>query len=193
VDIKTRRFTKLNGYTITSANDEPSRDPRDWRLLGFNTETNKWEELHQVRDNPVWDSRFKIRVWTFDNENWYHHYRLYISDINGNSQELMQMAELQLFGEVGDFTIIENHPAKEMQLYPNPASDYLKIIISDESLKEHAEIAIYDITGKQVWKKHPVSSTEMILNLNTGQFLSGVYIVKLLSGSDMLVKKVIIE
>jgi hypothetical protein len=193
VDIKTNRFTNLNGYTITSANDDPSRDPRDWRLLGFNTETNKWEELHQVIDNPVWDNRFKIRVWTFDNENWYHHYRLFITDINGDSQGLMQMAELQLFGEVGELTSVQSHPAKALQLYPNPASDYLKIVINDETLEEHTEIAIYDITGKQVWKKHPVSSTEMTVKLDEGQFMSGIYIVKLLSGSDMLVKKIIIE
>ena len=193
VEIKTNRFTRLNGYTITSANDEPSRDPRDWKLGGYNVEKGSWETIHTVSDNPVWDSRFKMRVWSFENENWYHRYRIIITGINGNSQELMQMAELQLFGEVGDYTHIQSHPAKALQLYPNPASDYLKIVINDEALKEHTEIAIYDITGKQVWKRHPVSGTEITVKLDEGQFGSGIYIVKLLSGSDILVKKVIIE
>ena len=103
------------------------------------------------------------------------------------------MAELQLFGEVGDLTSIQNQAAKALQLYPNPASDYLKIVINEESLEKNTEIAFYDITGKQVWRKHPVSGTEMVLNLKAGQFMSGIYIVKMLSGSDMLVEKVIIK
>jgi hypothetical protein len=193
VDIKTNRFSKLNGYTITSANDVPSRDPRDWKLAGYNAETKRWEILHEVSDNPVWESRFKRRVWTFDNESWHHLYRLSITGINGNTQNLMQMAELQLFGEVGEYTLLQNHPTTKMQLYPNPASEYLTIKLHSEDSDESAEISLFDMTGKQVWAKQLDAGAETSLNLNIAHFAPGLYIVRMLSGSDILMEKVLIE
>ncbi len=59
-------YTKLTGYTITSANDAPSRIPRTWQLKGWDNKTDQWATLHTVKDNPEWDSRFKIKVWTFE-------------------------------------------------------------------------------------------------------------------------------
>ena len=64
--------------------------------------TKEWEQLHAVQDNPPWQERMQRKSWYFENSNWYAKYRVHIHEINGNPQQLMQMAEMQLFGEVGD-------------------------------------------------------------------------------------------
>lgn len=102
VDIFLPNLTMLHAYTITSGKDIPSRDPRSWEFFGWNMQTGKWELLHAVDDNPEWQERMQRKSWPFNNNNWYAKYRLHIHEINGNPQLLMQMTELQLFGEVGD-------------------------------------------------------------------------------------------
>lgn len=102
VDIVSGNLTKVNAYTITSGSDVPSRDPRSWTFQGWNPELQEWETIHSVTVNPEWQERLQRQSWYFQNDNWYGKYRLHITEINGNTQELMQMAELQIFGEVGE-------------------------------------------------------------------------------------------
>ncbi|MBD2280751.1 PA14 domain-containing protein [Aphanizomenon flos-aquae] len=81
-------------YKITSANDVPTRDPKNWILQGSNNGSN-WTNL-DTRNNETFSSRFQTRSFTLSNSTSYSYYRLNITANNGNSAT--QLAELQLFG-----------------------------------------------------------------------------------------------
>ena len=70
----------LSGYVLTSANDAPERDPRDWRLLGSNDGGKSWDTL-DVRRNEVFATRFQKRTFIVTNQLAYAIYRLQIEAV----------------------------------------------------------------------------------------------------------------
>lgn len=82
----------VKSYTITSANDVPSRDPRNWTLQGSNNGTS-WTTL-DTRSNQSFASRFLKKTYTFTNSNSYSYYRLNVSAVQSGS--IMQMTEWEL-------------------------------------------------------------------------------------------------
>ncbi len=81
-------------YSITSANDAPSRDPRDWTFEGSNDGAD-WVIL-DTRTNQSFPSRFQERSFTFANNDLYQYYRLNMTENHGS--DAYQMAEWQIFG-----------------------------------------------------------------------------------------------
>src|ERR1017187_3458073 len=67
----------LTGYALTSANDAPVRDPRDWKLLGSNDGGKIWRIL-DVRRNESFARRFQRRAFTLSKEAACALYRLQI-------------------------------------------------------------------------------------------------------------------
>lgn len=100
IDVLTNHMSVITGYTITSANDSPGRDPKDWTLQGWNADSAMWDTLHVVADNPAWDTFYLPKTWIFDNEMAYSKYRLDIDSVNG--EPLMQISELELWGTLGE-------------------------------------------------------------------------------------------
>jgi type 1 glutamine amidotransferase len=83
----------VNRYALTSANDFPGRDPRDWTLQGSTDGTN-WTDL-DTRAGETFPQRFQTKQYSFTNSQAYQYYRL---NVNANSGEpLLQLAELWLF------------------------------------------------------------------------------------------------
>ncbi|MBT1686018.1 EndoS/ChiA family endoglycosidase [Dawidia soli] len=83
----------VNKYTITSANDVPARDPRNWTLQGSNNGTT-WTTIN-TQTNQSFASRFLTKTYTFSNSTAYTYYRLNVSAVQSGS--IMQMAEWELF------------------------------------------------------------------------------------------------
>jgi PKD repeat protein/type 1 glutamine amidotransferase len=91
---KLEKPTVIAHYALTSANDSPGRDPRDWTLQGSNDGQN-WTDLDSQK-GQTFDQRFQTHDWKFENSTAYLYYRL---DITANDGEpLTQLAELGLFG-----------------------------------------------------------------------------------------------
>ncbi|MBE8712264.1 fasciclin domain-containing protein [Sphingobacterium hungaricum] len=63
-----------NAYTLTSANDDPNRDPTDWRLQG-SQDGSTWVALDS-KVSEVFASRFQLRVFRFANTTAYKYYRI---------------------------------------------------------------------------------------------------------------------
>ncbi|SRR5690606_9222919 len=76
-------------YTLTSANDAPDRDPRDWTFQGSNDGEN-WVELDK-RIGELFEERYQTKVYRFNNEEAYTHYRINITRNYGSN--LFQLAE----------------------------------------------------------------------------------------------------
>ncbi|UQI47287.1 GH92 family glycosyl hydrolase [Streptomyces sp. HU2014] len=82
-------------YALTSANDAPARDPRDWTLQG-SQDGRTWTAL-DTRKDESFEKRLQTREFSFTNTTPYRHYRLDIAR-NGGA-DLTQLAELQLATE----------------------------------------------------------------------------------------------
>lgn len=80
-------------YSLTSGNDAPDRDPRDWEIQGSQDGVS-WETLDSRSDYSFPD-RILTREFYFDNNTAYKYYRFDI--INNNGGSLFQMQEWRLF------------------------------------------------------------------------------------------------
>jgi hypothetical protein len=145
----------VTGYSITSANDTPDRDPRSWRLQGWDASTNSWVTLHSVSNQPIWEERFQTKTWGFSNtDKWFSKFRLLILAINGNNDGLMQMAELEIFGNLESQVNVEDDDAivndyRLEQNYPNPFNPSTRIQFSIPKAT-HVRLSIYNTLGQRV-------------------------------------------
>ncbi|KAI7258987.1 hypothetical protein KC345_g10418 [Hortaea werneckii] len=80
-------------YSITSANDVPGRDPKNWTLQGSNNGTS-WTTL-DTRTNESFATRFLKKTYTFSNTTAYAYYRLNVSANNGETN--LQLAEIGIY------------------------------------------------------------------------------------------------
>lgn len=83
-------------YTITTANDAPDRDPKEWQLLGSNNGGESWEKV-DARKDQKWYSRFQKRLFKLDQSASYNAYRLEMK--NSGNPDTSQLAEIELLAE----------------------------------------------------------------------------------------------
>jgi hypothetical protein len=83
-------------YALTSANDDDTRDPKDWELQGSN-DNSSWTTVDTIT-GETFASRGLRKEYTCDTPGTtaYRYYRLYINANNGNGS-ITQLAEIQLY------------------------------------------------------------------------------------------------
>ena len=82
-------------YDITSANDVPNRDPRDWQVLG-SQDAISWTTL-DARSGETFATRFLTKQYALMNGTAYRYYKLNIlSNFGGNTADGIQLAEWAL-------------------------------------------------------------------------------------------------
>ncbi|MCB0650668.1 MAG: T9SS type A sorting domain-containing protein [Saprospiraceae bacterium] len=86
--------TTIVHYAITSADDVPERDPKDWRLEGSD-DGNTWSVL-DTRTNEDFPNRFQRRVFTIGTPLAYKFCRLFVMSSAGENQ--IQLQELEFIG-----------------------------------------------------------------------------------------------
>lgn len=86
------KATVIDAYTITSANDVPNRDPKNWQLLGSDDGAN-WTAV-DTRTNENFSARFQTRSYVTNNTRAFRHYRLHVTANKGS--QILQIAEVQL-------------------------------------------------------------------------------------------------
>ncbi|MDP7062983.1 MAG: glycoside hydrolase N-terminal domain-containing protein [Planctomycetota bacterium] len=84
----------VDRYSLTSANDVPARDPKNWKLEGSQNGLS-WDLLDERRDEPMWEKRHHRRDFQFENKQAYHHYRLTFTEVHADASHF-QLAEVQL-------------------------------------------------------------------------------------------------
>jgi hypothetical protein len=85
-------------YAITTANDTPARDPRDWRLLGSNDGA-KWDVVDERR-GETWFGRRQTRLFAVKTPGAYGIYKLDIAANHGDVSS--QLAEIALLVKKGE-------------------------------------------------------------------------------------------
>jgi len=82
---------------------------------------------------------------------------------------------------------------EQFSIYPNPSSDYLILEFNSIAGKE-GKIEVTDINGKILCTKALAEKKEeRTFTISTQSFSSGIYFLKISSGSSISVKKFIIE
>jgi hypothetical protein len=100
----------VQSYTLTSANDSPDRDPRDFFLEGSNDGT-AWTTVDTVTgqqfndqptfgDNTITTNRFETYIFPVDTPGSFSQYRLRVIETFGTTNDRPQIAEIQLFNTV---------------------------------------------------------------------------------------------
>jgi signal transduction histidine kinase len=85
----------LTSYTLVSANDEPSRDPFDWRLLGSNDAGKTWETLDQ-RQHEIFSDRLQRRSFELPKPKPCTLYRLQFDSVLAPTNTgLIQLADIE--------------------------------------------------------------------------------------------------
>lgn len=85
----------VTSYTLTSANDVPTRDPRDWEFSGSNDGQN-WTILDRRENQAPFENRLQPRSFRFDNAVAFRFYRFSFTKNNGETR--FQLAEIALPG-----------------------------------------------------------------------------------------------
>lgn len=123
-------------YTLTSANDAPERDPKNWRLQGSNDGGTNWFTL-DTRVGETFANRFQTRSFTATNTSAYNLYRLQIDSVNEPTTAVaMQLAELEFLGPTYTYawsfgdgaTSAEQNPSHS---YTTNGTYNARVIISD--------------------------------------------------------------
>jgi hypothetical protein len=80
---------RLDAYTLTSGDDAPDRDPKNWTFAGSNDAT-QWVTL-DTQTGQAFSERKQTKRYEFTNANKYIYYRISITSNNGSG--LFQLAE----------------------------------------------------------------------------------------------------
>ena len=189
IEIETDTLSLVTGYTITSANDVPARDPRNWELQGWDETEEEWVKIHEVKNNPSWLAFNTPKSWTFENNSWFKKYRLHITAINGDSQGLMQISELQIWGKLERTnTGIKEKIITPFSIYPNPTEGILNV---HNPTVNKFSYEVYSIAGKLVLKNYDL--TESNSKIDMSGLLKGIYIVNIQSSKRTEKHKIVLQ
>ncbi|SCG68947.1 ThuA domain-containing protein [Micromonospora inositola] len=149
----------VSRYALTSANDSPGRDPKDWTLQGSQDGTT-WTDL-DTRTGESFPQRFQTKQYSFDNGTAYQHYRL---NVTANSGEpLVQLAELWLIGPDAG---------------PAPDSTVQRAVV-DVTDRQHAANKGLPLTWTRSdqwinWDPSPIGKVHTIAQVEEGTYNAGL-------------------
>ncbi len=89
----------VSQYNVTSANDSPDRDPKNWTFQGYDGST--WTTL-DTRTGVYFPNRFQSKDFYFSNSTGYQSYRLNITANNGAGDT--QLSELKMYASLANGT-----------------------------------------------------------------------------------------
>jgi hypothetical protein len=78
----------------------------------------------------------------------------------------------------------------KVKVYPNPSNGQFNVAISGAT-EEHSEIQVYNLLGKKVYSGSMVSQATKEISINN--VTKGLYIMKVTTGNESFIKKVIIQ
>jgi alpha-L-fucosidase 2 len=81
----------LQGYSLTSANDQPLRDPRQWTLEG-SIDGQQWTILDDQARNQPFEQRLMTKTFAFSNDTLFSHYRLTFQPLDTSHFQVADVA-----------------------------------------------------------------------------------------------------
>ena len=103
-----------------------------------------------------------------------------------NTWELDGNSLIEICETVGNENLISNFSTLEINLFPNPAKDFLKIEIPDYSFNDTIQIEIYQVEGKNILVKEIHNNT---FTFNTSNLIPGIYYISFSNGKGKITKQ----
>lgn len=103
---------------------------------------------------------------------------IYLDNININEQT------------VGIHEVATNNISLDFQISPNPSNGMFNLHFS-QPIEQSATLQVFDLLGKSVYLDNHVTGSDFSINLSGNS--AGIYLVKLVSNGQSLVKKVVIR
>ena len=85
---------------------------------------------------------------------------------------------------------IENNVAISLDVFPNPFNTHLSLKLSHSSASK-SQIELYSMDGLRVWSNEIESKLSEDLHLNFDRLPIGTYIIRLVSGNQVITKQLI--
>ncbi|GGF11005.1 hypothetical protein GCM10011383_22760 [Hymenobacter cavernae] len=82
--------------------------------------------------------------------------------------------------------------AAQIELYPNPAHESVRLLLSTELVQQSVQLSVVNTLG-QVVLTQPLSARQTVAELNLGHLSKGVYSVCLRTASGLITKRLVIE
>lgn len=92
VSFSLEKAQKIGVYALGSANDESSRDPKNWQLYG-STDGQKWESIDQ-QTNQKFSGRKQWKKYQVQAKKAYKYYKFQVDENNG--ADMTQLSELKI-------------------------------------------------------------------------------------------------
>ncbi|HKK10693.1 MAG TPA: T9SS type A sorting domain-containing protein, partial [Bacteroidales bacterium] len=136
------------------------------------------------------------KSWLVETDKWFRSYRLKITEINGDSQGLMQMAELQLWGTINANTTRINNKewGFSVEVSPNPINDRATIALKLENTHD-VSVVIYDAFGRPIeeFQKKRKDAGYHSIRWNASNVSPGIYYCRISVNGNAVTKKLIIN
>ncbi len=182
--VNTNTMSVATGIDITTANDSAERDPTLYEIYGSVNGTDFI--LMTTGAIPCVTERFYTRSFTFANSNAYQHYRVVLSNQCNTIEAMIQVSEVQVTGNLLSVAA-QTLSVADVQLYPNPSTDYFYIKSGSETI-EH--LTIIDALGKTVKISGSVTNTDRI---DISALTAGIYFVKAQLKGTNVTKKLVVN
>jgi predicted alpha-1,6-mannanase (GH76 family) len=156
---------KLTAYSLMSANDWPTRDPKAWTLYGSNNNTT-WTAIDR-RENQTFLYRQTTLYYPVSTDSEYCYFKLDIEENAGEKE--VQLAEWQLFSHVEQGAGMYRTEENTWNIYPNPAAEFTVVDVPEASV-----VSIKNLNGLTVYREK-VQAGKQPIHLQACQ--PGVYIV----------------
>ncbi len=143
------------------------------------------EDFKRMQDSEwssrVWDKSYPERPdWT----------NIYLASNMGQpKEEGRELPAIMYRGE--NSTGVNDLLATDMDIYPNPASEFLQVSWEDINARS-LQIDITNINGQLVYSQRGLSAQKSSLQVNLKDWMAGAYMVTLRAGNKELSKKVIV-
>ncbi|WP_018758247.1 glycosyl hydrolase family 95 catalytic domain-containing protein [Paenibacillus terrigena] len=122
----------ITGYSFTSANDVPNRDPKDWTLKG-SMDGQQWTIL-DTRANEEFASRKLKKSYTFTNQTAYKFFKF---DLVSKGGTQIQMSEVSFVGAAG-----ENKPVTDYRRELNLVDGTAKVAYTRDGVRYKREFFV---------------------------------------------------
>ncbi len=155
-----------------------------WEKPVVTSDSSKVKMYYIFLDNLLMDTtNSEIKSYTFSGLNYNQTYNTCIEAVYdcGSSEKVCYTWKSQLL------SINENSQNKSIVIYPNPAKD----VITIESVVLLKQISIINSFGKEVYNVDVNKETQAVINTNN--YKSGLYIVKITTETGLINKNLIIS
>jgi glucose/arabinose dehydrogenase len=148
----------LSRYSLTSANDFPTRDLKDWALKG-STDGTTWVELDK-RTNETFPERFQRKEFEFANTTAYKHYRLDITKNAGATS--IQLADFLLYRA-------DSEPVPD----PEPQESVVHMVDRSHPATEGIPATLTRTDRWLNWSPNPIGTVHTVAQVDESKYNPG--------------------